>query len=84
MYELIALTIGAGLGLTERRLGRRAWILLVSASATGTGLLVAWLSGETEESWAFTLFDIGQVVVAAVCVAALMRALARASYSRQR
>jgi hypothetical protein len=47
MYELIALTIGAGLGLTERRLGRRAWILLVSASATGTGLLVAWLSGET-------------------------------------
>lgn len=77
MYELIALTVGAMLGFALHRLGPRIGIPLVAAGALATGFLVSSLSGELSVSWAFFLFDIGQVVIAAVGVAVLAEALAR-------
>jgi hypothetical protein len=40
------------------------------------GLAVSSLSGELALSWAFLFFDIGQVMVAAACGAALARVIA--------
>lgn len=74
MYEFVALWIGAGLGLAYHRLPPRAGVPIVVVGAICTGLLVSSLSGELELSWAFLLFDIGQVLVAATCVAVLVRA----------
>ena len=79
MYEVIALSLGVGLGLTSVRLGAGTWTALVLAGALLGGSLVSWWSGELAESWAFLLFDIAQVAVAAVCTAAF-----HAVRSRQR
>lgn len=77
MYELIALTVGAMLGVALHRLGPRIGIPLLAGGALATGFLVSSLSGELEVSWGFLLFDIGQVVAAAVGVAVLLTALDR-------
>jgi hypothetical protein len=76
VYELVALAIGAGFGMAWRHLGPRAGTPLVVVGALVTGLAVSSLSGELELSWAFLLFDVGQVLVAAACVAALARVIA--------
>jgi hypothetical protein len=77
MYELIALTIGAALGVALHRLGPRIGGPLVAIGAVGTGVAVSWLSGELALSWGFLVFDVGQVVAAALCIAFLAEALAR-------
>lgn len=77
MYELIALTVGAALGVALHRLGPRIGIPLVAGGALTIGFVVSWLSGELAISWAFFVFDVGQVVAAAVGVAVLAEALAR-------
>lgn len=73
MYEFAALLIGAGLGVAFHNLQPRVGVPIVGLGAVSTGLLVSSLSGELELSWAFVLFDVGQVLVAAICVAALAR-----------
>jgi hypothetical protein len=77
MFELIALTVGAMLGVALHRLGPRIGIPLVAGGALATGFFVSSLSGELEVSWGFLLFDIGQVVAAAAGAAVLLRALER-------
>jgi hypothetical protein len=77
VYELIALAVGAGLGLTSKRFGRRAWSALICVGSCGTGVIVSSLSGELSTSWGFLVFDVGQVAVAAVCAAAVIEALDR-------
>jgi hypothetical protein len=79
VYELAALLIGAGLGVVLHRLGPRVGVPIVGLGALSAGLLVSSLSGELELSWAFLLFDIGQVLVAAICVAALARVVSSQS-----
>jgi hypothetical protein len=77
VYEFVALAVGAALGIAWHRLGLAAGAPLVAAGALTTGVLVSWLSGELEVSWAFLVFDVGQVVVAAGCVAALATVVGR-------
>jgi hypothetical protein len=42
-----------------------------------TGALITYLAGELELSWAFVVFDVGQVVLASLATRALLQARAR-------
>lgn len=77
MYEFAALTVGVALWVILYRLGPRVGAPVVGVGALATGLLVSGLSGELEMSWGFLVFDVGQVVVAALCGAALASAIAQ-------
>jgi hypothetical protein len=77
MYELLALSFGAALGVTLHRLGRRIGGVVVACGAVAFGVAVSWISGELAVSWGFLVVDVGQIVVAALLVALLARALAR-------
>jgi hypothetical protein len=83
MYELAALAVGVGLGAAWQRLGSGPGLPLVLGGALVTGLAVSSLSGELALSWGFLVFDIGQVVVAAACGAALARVVARRATGRR-
>lgn len=69
MYELIALSLGVVLGIASVRLSAQAGTALVLGGALLGGSLVSWWSGELGVSWAFLVFDVAQVAVAAVCTA---------------
>jgi hypothetical protein len=75
MFELIALTFGAMLGIALHRRTTPTKVVAVALGSTLTGLLVSWLSGELTISWGFVFFDIGQVAAAAVGVMVLLQAL---------
>jgi hypothetical protein len=71
VYEVVALLTGVVLGLAVHQLPRRVAWLSGAAWTLVVGVGVAALSGELAESWAFVLFDIAQVALAAVCTAYL-------------
>lgn len=75
MFEFAALLVGVGLGFALHRLGPRVGMPIVGLGALSTGLLVSALSGELSLSWAFLLFDVGQVFAAAVLTAVLAGAV---------
>jgi len=78
MWEFVALFAGIGLGALFALLDRsRASVV---APAAVVGVLVAWMSGELGESWAFALFDAGQAIVAALLAHVLVL---RASAARR-
>jgi hypothetical protein len=77
MYEFAALLIGIGLGLVLYRVDLWTALVLAVAGAVGGGLAVSAASGELVLSWAFLLFDVGQILVAAICTAVLARAIDR-------
>jgi hypothetical protein len=81
MYELIPILGGVLTGVVAFRLdvGARRW--LIAAAAIALGSLAAIASGEVKESWLFLLWDMAQVVVAAVLtLAAAARIAARARH----
>jgi hypothetical protein len=71
VYEVVALLAGVVLGLAVHRRTRRLVWLWGAAWTVIVGAGLAALSGELAESWAFALFDIAQVAVAAACTAYL-------------
>jgi hypothetical protein len=77
VYEIIALAVGAGIGMAAYQLDPRGRASLILAGGSLTGLAVSLLSGELEISPAFLIFDVGQVILAAVCAIALIEAVAR-------
>lgn len=79
VYEMVALLAGVVLGLAVHQLPRRLAWLWGAGGTVIVGVGVAALSGELAESWAFALFDIAQVAVAAVCTAYLAIAWRRRS-----
>lgn len=84
MYEVIPLVTGVLLGLFVGSTGRtRASTLLVAAVAVVVGFLAASISGELEMSWAFVVFDVGQVLVAYVLALSASRMLARSAGLRR-
>ncbi len=65
MWEVIPVVLGALLGLVAGGPGPTQVVRLVSG-ALAIGTLVALLSGELRESWAFALLDSGVALLAAV------------------
>lgn len=77
MYEIIALAVGVGIGTVAHRLDHRVRVPLILVGGLLTGFAASLLSGELEISPGFLLFDVGQVILAAVCVIALIEAVNR-------
>ena len=84
MYELILLGGGILIGLTAGSLPRR-WssIAYVSVLAVVIGLTAAYFNDELKHSWAYAVFDIGEVVVAAIAATSLATVLSTRGTSRR-
>jgi uncharacterized membrane protein AbrB (regulator of aidB expression) len=71
--EAVPVAAGVLIGLLTWRLlpvrFRAAFLLGASALA---GALITWASGELELSWAFVVFDMGQVVLAALVTSVVL------------
>jgi hypothetical protein len=76
MYELIPILGGVLTGVVAFRLDPAAGRWLIAAAAVALGSLAAIASGEVHESWLFVLWDMAQVVVAAVLTVAAAAHLA--------
>jgi hypothetical protein len=77
VYEIIALGVGVGIGTLAYRLDQRGRVAVILVGGLLTGFAVSLLSGELEVSLEFMLFDVGQVILAAVCALALIEAVSR-------
>jgi hypothetical protein len=67
MYEIVAIATGVLIGLLVQ--GIAATWVRVTALALGSvivGAAVSFISGELRESWAYIIFDVSQVLIAAV------------------
>ena len=84
MYELVLLGGGILIGLTAGSLPRRwSTIAYISVLAVVIGLTAAYFSTGLEHSWAYAVFDIGQVVVAAIAATSLATLLSTRVSSRR-
>jgi hypothetical protein len=79
MQEFIPLALGVPLALAVAAIHntRTRWTATL-AGAVVLGILTSATVGELEESWAFALVDIAQVLFAAVAVMLLRERFARA------
>jgi hypothetical protein len=82
MYEILAIATGVFIGLLVQGIAT-TW-LKVAALALGSvivGAAVSFISGELRESWVYLIFDVSQVLIAAVltavCVAVWRQRFAR-------
>jgi hypothetical protein len=67
MYEILAIATGVFIGLLVQSIAT-TWVK-VAALALGSaivGAAVSFISGELRESWAYLIFDVSQVLIAAV------------------
>jgi hypothetical protein len=76
--EAVPVVVGVLIGLVCWRLLRpRLRALVAVCLAVPAGALITYLAGELELSWAFVVFDVGQVVLATLFTTALAQFLAR-------
>jgi hypothetical protein len=75
--EAVPLMVGVLIGLLCWRLvSPRLRTIAAPALAVPSGALVTYAAGEFEISWGFVLFDVGQVVLAALATGAVLHARA--------
>ena len=75
MYEILAIVAGVVIGLIAQRLPSiQLKIAMIVVGSVAVGAIVSSISGELSISWGFLVFDIGQVLIAAV-VAMVLSAL---------
>ncbi|MGH2530937.1 MAG: hypothetical protein ACRDJW_01405 [Thermomicrobiales bacterium] len=73
VYEFLALLSGVLVGLVAWQVHRaRMRVAAVSSMSLAVGVLVATISGEIMESWAFALLATVQVAIAAAVTMALL------------
>jgi len=71
--EVVPVTAGVVVGVATARLRPRRLRLsaeIVLSAAIGSA--AAYLTGELRESWAYLVFDVGQVLVAALVTSAVL------------
>ena len=72
MRELFPIGAGVLIGLVVPALRLRYWPVITALLAIVVGFLAAYFSGELEISPAFFVFDVGQVLVAALVTAVIV------------
>lgn len=76
--EAVPVVAGVLIGLLcWRVVPRRLRILAAIALSVPTGALITYAAGELQISWGFVIFDIGQVVIAALATGAAVQLRAR-------
>ena len=78
MDEVFPVVAGVVLGLITYRVSP-LWMktAMIGVLGVSIGALASWVSGELAVSWVYVLVDTGQVVLAAVMTALLVRAWLR-------
>ena len=78
MDEVFPLLAGLLVGvLAARLLAPRQRVIAIVLASLAIGLLAALVSGELAVSWAFVVFDVGQVLLAALIGMVVYGRLAR-------
>ena len=72
MYELVAIAAGVTIGLLSYTTAIRPKIATVILGSVIVGAVVSFISGELSISWAYLVFDVAQVLIAAGVTAGLV------------
>ena len=72
MYELFAIAAGVTIGMLSYTTAIRPKIATIILGSVIVGAVISFISGELYISWAFLVFDVAQVLIAAGMVTALL------------